>query len=87
MTLRKAVEIVDSCDTWKHWPLTEAIATIVDAYEHETGDRNEAAAIAYARAKISKRDKANRRRRSIDSVYSSLGMEKVRGALGGVYYE
>ena len=31
--------------------------------------------------------KANNRAREIRQVYSDLGLKRVRGALGGIYYE
>lgn len=40
-----------------------------------------------AEKELAKRKKRNARRKEIDDVYRSCGMVKVRGALGGTYYE
>lgn len=40
-----------------------------------------------AEKELAKRKKRNAARKAVDDAYKSCGMKKVRGALGGTYYE
>lgn len=40
-----------------------------------------------AEKELKKRQKRNAARKAVDDAYKSCGMKKVRGALGGTYYE
>jgi len=50
---------------------------------------NEELAMQYAISLVraARREKKNRAARAVRQAYSDCGMKRVRGALGGVYYE
>lgn len=56
------------------------------ALRQQVADGNPSALFSLA-ALQTKRDRENRARRARHAAYTDLGMVRVRGALGGVYYE
>ncbi len=64
--------------------MTREAATIAAAELHEIDLRK----VDKEKARREKRNAAARKRRAVlDDVYDSVGMKRVRGARGGIYYE
>lgn len=56
-------------------------------YHVEHGNAEEAACEARTAVHLLRRERINRNRRERDSCLRDLGLVKVRGALGGTYWE